>query len=333
MQKYKRNSIIILIVTIFLMWYILKDNLSTSLKLLINTNYILLAVCFIIYITYFLLESFIMKKLIDQHNKKYSFKQATKLNIYTKFFNGITPFGAGGQPLQVYELYKEGLPISKGTIFIVENFIVYQSSVLIITILGLITNSFFNFIHISSFLTLLLCIGLIINFSLIVFVFLMSLSKTKNKKIVLFFVKILSKLKIIKNTEEKSKKLEEICMDYYDAYKILMKNKKRLIYLILLEILTLSVWFLLPYFIFLALGWPINLNTFITIFITSFVTTVGSFVPIPGGSGGIEYAFIGFFTYFTDKSYAASAVIIWRFINYYLPMVLGAVIYNLKKDK
>lgn len=333
MKKFKRNSIIILLVTVILMWYILKDNLSDSIKLLLNANYGLLVICFLVYIIYFLLESFVMKKLIDQYNKKYTFKNAARLNIYTKFFNGITPFGTGGQPLQVYELHREGLPISKGTIFIVENFIVYQSSVLIITLLGLITNFFLKFIYISTFLTILLCIGLVINFSLIVVVFLMSLSKSTNKKIVLFIVKLLHKIKLVKNVEEKSKRLEEICMEYYDAYQLLMKNKLRLAKLIGCEIVTLAVWFMLPYFIFLALGWPIDLNMFITIFITSFVTTVGSFVPIPGGSGGIEYAFIGFFTYFTDKSYVASAVIIWRFINYYLPMVLGAVIYNLKNNK
>ena len=58
---------------------------------------------------------------------------------------------------------------------------------------------------------------------------------------------------------------------------------------------------------------------------SAFVLLIGNFVPIPGGSGGIEWGFLQFFNEFISPSGLSSALIIWRFITYYLGMIVGGI--------
>ena len=103
------NSGLVLLLSIFLVWYFLKDNYKVSLEVLHNANLWWLLLAIIIYLVYFLLETLLLKKLVNNHKKDYSFLSAFKLYLMTKFFNGITPFSSGGQPLQIIEMKKEGV--------------------------------------------------------------------------------------------------------------------------------------------------------------------------------------------------------------------------------
>jgi uncharacterized membrane protein YbhN (UPF0104 family) len=58
---------------------------------------------------------------------------------------------------------------------------------------------------------------------------------------------------------------------------------------------------------------------------SAFVLIIGNFVPIPGGSGGIEYGFLKFFGIFVTSSILSSGLIVWRFITYYLGIIIGGV--------
>ena len=38
----------------------------------------------------------------DKDEEKYSLLEAFKHNIIVQFFNGVTPFSTGGQPMEIY---------------------------------------------------------------------------------------------------------------------------------------------------------------------------------------------------------------------------------------
>lgn len=333
MNKIRRNSIIIFIISIFLIWYVLKDNFNESLDLLFSSNFFWIFMCLVTYLVYFVLEAIVLKKMINKYKKDYSFYSVVKLNVMTRFFNGITPFASGGQPLQVYELNKEGVKITDGTIITVEHFIVFQTSVVILALISVILNTIFEFVKCEPFLNNLVIIGFILNIALLILVYVFSISKSLNNKIISFFVKILSKLKIVKNREKTLEKMHKACDEYYYGYKELNKNPKEVWKLIALEILALVVWFIMPMFIFKAIGYIGKTNILICTLISIYVFFVGSYIPVPGGSGGMEYAFMGYFSYYIDISYLSSALLLWRFINYYLPMIVGGLVFNFSKRK
>ena len=58
---------------------------------------------------------------------------------------------------------------------------------------------------------------------------------------------------------------------------------------------------------------------------------IGSFVPIPGGTGGLEYGFIKFYGFFIFGSTLSAVMIIWRFITYYFGLIVGGIAFNFKR--
>ena len=60
---------------------------------------------------------------------------------------------------------------------------------------------------------------------------------------------------------------------------------------------------------------------------------IGSFVPIPGGSGGLEYGFVAFYGTFISGSLLSAVMLVWRFITYYFGMIIGALAFYIKKVK
>ena len=66
---------------------------------------------------------------------------------------------------------------------------------------------------------------------------------------------------------------------------------------------------------------------------SAYVMLIGSFVPIPGGSGGLEYSFIAFYSSFIGGSKLTAIMLLWRLVTYYFGMIVGAVSLNMKKVK
>ena len=196
------NSGLVLLLSIFLVWYFLKDNYKVSLEVLHNANLWWLLLAIIIYLVYFLLETLLLKKLVNNHKKDYSFLSAFKLYLMTKFFNGITPFSSGGQPLQLIEMKKEGVNYLEGTTVLIKHFIILQCSIVFLSIISLILNLIFKWAMPTGFLNIILIIGFFINYFLLFLVVLLSYKISLCEKICEFFINILCKLKIIKNKEE-----------------------------------------------------------------------------------------------------------------------------------
>ena len=65
---------------------------------------------------------------------------------------------------------------------------------------------------------------------------------------------------------------------------------------------------------------------------SAYVLLVGSFVPIPGASGGIEYSFVRFFGNFMPTVLLNALLIVWRFITYYFGMILGGFLFSTEKE-
>lgn len=326
------NGAIVLALSIILMWFVLKDNYASSIEVFLSANIFWLIIGFAVYLCYFLLETLLLKILINEHKKDYSFRSAFKLYLMTKFFNGITPFSSGGQPLQIIELKKEGVGYVEGTTVIIKHFIILQTSVVVLSLLSLFVNMIFKFAIPTGFLRAMVVFGFLANYVILAVVIFLSYKIKLCEKFCAFFINIGAKLKLIKNKEEKLQNVNNSCQQYHDSYKELMKDKKYFWKLVLLESSALLFTFSIQFFVFRALG--CSDSTFIAILTLSILTfMVGSFVPIPGGTGGMEYAFANLNEFIIPTMFISPAIILWRLIQYYLPMIIGGIVYNYERTK
>ena len=141
----------------------------------------------------------------------------------------------------------------------------------------------------------------------------------------------LNKIKIIKNIDNIKKKVIKGLDNFYNSGTELKKNKKSFLISVLTNIIGLILLYIIPYIIFKSLNCN-ELNVCYSIILTSFVMLIGNFVPIPGATGGIEYGFVKLFRNINiNISVIFSAMLLWRFVTYFLGMLIGFIMLIIKE--
>ena len=320
--KYIFNFLLIAIVLSIVLYFSLKDNYQEIISTILKMNYIWVFAAILALIIYRLCASLGHYYIIKANNGKVSYLKCFQINLMILFFHGITPFAGGGQPMEIYFLHKEGIPVTKATNITLQNFIVYQIALILTGLIALIYNHIFNVFPNDSLIKYLVVLGFIINTLVLVVTFILSFGKKTNKFIIEKGIHFLAKIKIIKEEKKTQEKCQKYLQSFHDNAIELKKNKKIVAFMVLINIIGLMTMYSMPYPILRGMG--ININIFEVITAIAYVMIIGSFVPIPGGTGGIEYSFIFFFQYLISGSILHAAMLVWRLISYYLGMVFGA---------
>ncbi|MBR6690739.1 MAG: flippase-like domain-containing protein [Bacilli bacterium] len=331
--KKNLNIIILILITLLVLYFSLKDNFKETVTQIFTMNIWYLLIAFILLILFWVFRSYPMYTFCKKINKDFKYLSALQLTLRTQFFNAVTPFATGGQPYQIYHLKQLGIDYASSTSVVLQNFIVYQIALVFLGILALITNQIFDIFKNIELLQRLIALGFIINALVIIVMFVVAFSKKMNKFLIGFGIKILTKLRIIKNKEKKLKKWDESINRFHESAKILLKDKKTFIKNILCNFIALCCLYLIPLFVLYAMG---NFNAFnagVAIVTSAYVMIIGSFVPIPGATGGLEYGFVQFYGNFITGSKLSALMLVWRFITYYFGMIVGAIALNIKKVK
>ena len=333
MKKNIINIGILFIITVIVLYFSLRGHFLEIVETIKNMNILLFLFAIILFIGYIFLKSIVMKWVVRNFKEDYKGSQAFRMGIETNFFHAITPFSTGGQPYEVYRLSKDGVSVIHSANISVQNFIIYQTALVLLGIFALIYNHFMNLFEDVILLKNLVAIGFAINFFVIVILFAICLFKKMNKVIINFFISFLSKIKVIKKKELIQEKVEKYLSDFDEGARILLQNKKRFIYLIFIELLALILLYFIPYLLIKGVGIQDNISVLTVIVTSAYVMLIGSFVPIPGGTGGLEYGFIAFFGNFINGPILNALMLLWRFVTYYFGMILGAVVLGLRKNE
>ena len=327
------NFVVLLLVTVLVLFLCLKDNYHAIINTLISMDIKWLIVGFICILMYWFLKTLPLYYFTKSHKKSFTYKSAVLLLLRTQFVNAITPFATGGQPYQVYYLNKEGIRSSTSTSIILENFIVYQIALVLLGIIAMLCNYFFHLFPHNDLLTHLVTLGFIINTLVIIVSFIVAFGKNISKKILQFGITILSKLKLVKDKEKKLEKWNESITNFHKSAKVLMEDKKLFFSMILVNLVALSILYMIPVFVIYAAGNFDKVNIGVAIIASAYVMLIGSFVPIPGGTGGLEFGFMRFYGFFIHGSLLSATMLIWRFITYYFGLIVGGIAFNINGTK
>lgn len=325
-KNIKKNTIFLLIITGIVLYIVLKDDFKDIVDILtrIDIKYILLAILF--YALFIVIKGYVNYKITND-KKRLSLKEAIKHNLITQFFNGVTPFSTGGQPMEVYMLMEHDIPIAKATNQTIQSFIFYQIALVICGSIAVINNFLFPIFPKVRILQILVLLGFTINVLVVVVLILISRSKRITNKLSNISIKILKKLK--RNVDEED--IKQKFSDYHEGFKELRKRKKLFIGGVLLNIISLLCLYIVPMFILYSMGDFTSFTINNTITASAYVYIIGGFVPIPGASGGIEYGFTKFFGNFIVGHKLSAVLLLWRFITYYVGVIIGALAFNFEK--
>lgn len=327
------NITIFIVITIIVLYFSLKDNYKEVLKGIFSVNIFWLIVAILFVGSYWFFKARIFYMFTRKFDEKYTYGKAFKLQLVTNFFNAITPFSSGGQPFQIYTLKKQGIPLINATNIIIENFIVYQIALVFLGIVSITYNHFFHLFEEVGILKNLVTIGFIMNTIVIIGLFIIAFAKKINKKIINLVINLLYKIHLIKDKEKTINNWNEYINNFHDGAKILIKDKLFFLKSVIYAIVALACLYVIPVILLYATGDYTSFSGLTSIVSCAYVMLIGSFVPIPGGTGGLEYGFIAFFGNFITGSALNILMILWRFVTYYFGMIVGAIAVNIKKGE
>ena len=331
-KKFIINFFIILIVLILVLYFSLKDNYKEIINYISNINLFWLIISIAILLLHRVIVGLCSYKVVLINNANVNFGKMVQINFIIPFFHGITPFSGGGQPMEIYYLHNEGVSKTKSTNIVLQNFILYQIALIVVSLLAVICNQIFELFPKDDFMRRLVLLGFLINFLALLISLVAGFYKKLTSYIVKKIITFLNKIKIIKDVDGTLNKFNNYIDNFYNNANLLKKNKKQVCYVILLHMISLILLYSIPYTIILGMGLK-DINYIYILIATTYVMIIGSFVPIPGGTGGIEYGFMYFCGLIISGSVLTAVMLMWRFITYYLAMIIGAIFLMMYRKK
>lgn len=272
---------------------------------------------------YWLLEAIILHESVSKLHKKVPFRKMLKVSMIGQFFSGITPFASGGQPAQLVILRKENIPLGVGTSVLMSKFVIYQSVLVFYALALLLLKSGMFLTHINQLFSLVF-IGFSVNVIVISILIYFSVAKKSNHKLSDFLIKVLYKIRWIKNMDVVKSNVQRNIDEFHNNLEMMKQHKGLILKLIFLTIVQLTMFFVVPYCLYRGFGGT-EASIINMIAATAFVLMVTSFVPMPGGSGGAEGGFYLIFGIFFMPQLILPALLLWRVITYYLWMFVGGL--------
>ncbi|HPJ01920.1 MAG TPA: lysylphosphatidylglycerol synthase transmembrane domain-containing protein [Candidatus Limiplasma sp.] len=250
---------------------------------------------------------------------------ATYVTLLGFYYANITPGSSGGQPMQVYYLSKRKIPVPIATSALSIKFLSLQIMVVVMSTVLWIANSVYINAQLTPGAKWFVYIGYGINFLSIPLILLIALHRPLVQAIILFFVRVGAKLRIIKRPEERIVRLDAGMDMYHMSILRLMKYPKRIIGQMVFAALSLLSLMSIPLSVYRAFDlsgthWYELLSLSFLLFISA------SYTPLPGASGAQEGGFLIFFAGAFTQGTIGLALLVWRFFSYYLFLLVGAVI-------
>lgn len=331
--KSKLNILLLIIVTFLVLYISLKDNFNEVIIGLTKLNPFWIIIALIYVMGYYYFRTLSLYSIVKNFKQDIKFTKIFKMVMITQFFDGVTPSSTGGQPYQLYSLKKENISIIDSTNIVIQNFIVYQIALVLLGLIAVIANKYLNLFQNVGIIKKLIFLGFLINLIVIIVLFSLAFMKKLNRIVIKAIIKILTKFKIIKNPEEMINNINNYIETFHDGAIVLLKNKKQFIKTILYNFVGLILMYTVPVLIIFGLGDYNSVNVLESVIASAHVMLIGSFVPIPGGSGGLEYAFTKFYGVFIKDATLTLVMLLWRTLTYYIGVITGGILLNIRKKR
>lgn len=326
-------SILFLILNIAILYYLVAtdEQLQGSVEGFASFHFYILAIALLFMLVYLFIDVVKIYIMLKFYTGRKLPLLSLKISLLGKYYDGITPFAAGGQPFQIYSMTKAGIGAIQSSGVILIKYFMYQAVFFIYGTAALIVNYIVG-LDFEPIYFILFIVSLLINFILPFAVFYLATHKHATGKILNFFLNIGVKLRIVKDKETVFHKVHDTVDKFSEAFHILKENKKKMLQLVFLTLLEIAFYILVPFVIYISYHPAILIApNFLPVLIKFsskylFVYFVMTIFPLPGGSGAAEFGFKWLLEPYFLNGTVSIAIIIWRIITYYFPLLTGVVV-------
>ena len=265
-------------------------------------------------------DAIVFRLLVKKLNASCSMASCLKISLLGRYFDRITPWAIGGEPFQILYFKKSGLSSGDACAVTMARHIIrfFSTAVAVIAIMASSAAKLDINIYVLIAAILSVAGGLVIPTFMLVCAF----RPVVGRRIASFFIRLLHKMKIIKDKEKAEGKVQKTVSEFLTGLKFLSANKSAIVLITLGALIELFAMTSVPYFVMRALGK--TEAVYWTVFVLClFVNYSSSFAPTPGGAGIAELSFYTIFGSVIGGGLLFWAVLFWRVCVFYVPVFTG----------
>ncbi len=332
-SSYIFNFALIIGIAALVMYLTIRDNPKEIFEALKRADKLWIGITVLAVISIRLFSGLAIKLECNLTFPKYTFLQGVENAFVGGLFNEITPSASGGQFAQIFIFRKQGIPMTEAAGVLWMNFIIYQTT-MVVSVFLLILLKFREFyVKYSQFFVIVL-FGFAVNAVVIVGLW----ALVKFPKFYTWLstrgIEIGHKLHLVKDKEKALSSLNEYLERFQNEVNILSQHKEMVAKVALAHLMRLLVYYSIPYFCARALHIPMKPGILLDVItLSSFVSMINAFIPLPGASGGTEATFLLMFGTIFKPLDVRMVMLLWRFMTYYFDMMIGALVFLIAKNR
>ncbi len=269
-------------------------------------------------------EGFMICYLLRALRYKTKVSTCVKYSFVGFFYSGITPSATGGQPMQLYYMQKEGHKISDSSVVLMTVAVIYK---LVLVVMGLLILILYHEPlagYLKQYLYLYY-LGLFLNTFLVVVLLFIMISPKCFKGIVIGGEKLLKKFKILKSSRERTERLIDMADQYHEAVLFFLKNKSKIVAVVLFTVIQRCSVFFLTYLIYKGMGLE-GLSALTVMNLQASVYIAVDMLPLPGAQGITELMYKTAFAQIFPGAFLTASMCVTRGLNFYMVLIASAAI-------
>ena len=263
-----------------------------------------------------------MKEILKALNYDIKLRKGILYSIVEFFFSGITPSSTGGQPVQLYYMTKDNIPMRKSYITLMLNTIYFKAIMLIFGVMVLIINSSYV---LGGELIYKICFfaGFLLDL-VIVLAGILLLFKTSFVEFLYVKVKtILRKFRLFRNRFSDSD--SAVMERYRDEISFIKDHKLLVFFTFVITFLQRLALFSIIYVIYRALGY--NGYSYLELLIIQLSVQIAiEALPLPGGAGISESMLHKIFAVIFSVQMADVGMLLTRTFTFYVPLLFSGIV-------
>ncbi len=238
------------------------------------------------------------------------------------FFSCITPSASGGQPMQIYYMKKEKIPIPVATVILMIVTITYKLVLVVIGAGVLLFGGGFKDRYLGEILPVFY-LGVLLNVFCVTFMTVLVFHPVLAERILTWGMRCLEKMRFLRHKEERGRKLQKAMEVYRETAAYLEKHRKVLLWVILITFVQRFALFGVTWIVYLAFGLS-GANAWDVVMLQAVISVSVDMLPLPGGMGISEALFLRIFPGIF-QGMLLPGMVVSRGLGYYSQLLISAV--------
>jgi uncharacterized protein (TIRG00374 family) len=292
-----------------------------------NLGYVLAGIpCVLMYI---LSESVIIYYLMRTLNTKVSFSHCCLFSFTGFFYSCITPGAGGGQPMQVLAMRKDRIPVAVSSVVLCIVTVTFKMVLVIFGLAVMIFRPAALMVYLDSVVLgipveIWIYVGLTLNIIWIIGLLMLIFNPALVRKLAYGIFKILTKLRLVRNPERMTARIERAVSQYQGTSDFFRTHKGVIVNVMIITFIQRCALFFITWLVYKAFalsgeGMPVVVS------LQAMISVATDMLPLPGGMGASEKIFLSIFQPVFGQDLALPGMVLSRGISYYTQLLISGI--------